>query len=275
MNRVPLRLFLFAFVVAVAFACTEVGTSPNVAVALAFDTLPSPSVVYGDTLRDIDGVAAPLTAHAYNADGNKIPNAPIKYSVLNADQTVATIDPVTKFLVATTDTTDSTITLHAEIGGIPGAAPRTLAIVPAPDSVDRGASTTSNPDPRSRVDTIRYSATDTTVKVSPALPLRVLNAPNPAKRDSAPHGVRSYLVRYSIVSPAAPDTSLYLVNDLQRRSTIDTTGTDGFASRRIRLRVNRSGGDPDSVIVEGTAHYRGVTLPGAPIRYVIILEKAP
>ncbi|HEY5491467.1 MAG TPA: hypothetical protein VIK25_09800, partial [Gemmatimonadaceae bacterium] len=55
-------------------SCTNVGTAPNAIVSLAFDTLPYPSVVAGDTLRDSLGRAAPLHALAYNADGNLIAN---------------------------------------------------------------------------------------------------------------------------------------------------------------------------------------------------------
>lgn len=265
MTRTPLRFFLASLLVAVAFACTEVGTSPTTPVSLAFDTLPSPSVVYGDTLRDINGVAAKLTAHAYNADGNEIVDAPVTY--LFADGTTATVD-ANGYLIATTDTSKKVISIRAQVGGITSITPRTLQIVYSPDTVDRG-----NGISLEKEDTLTYAGTDTAALLTGTLSLRVLDRPNPAKPDSGLRGVRAYLVRYSVVKPAGADT--LLVNDAARRSSIDTTGDDGVASRKIRLRGNLAAGVPDTVIVEASARNREGILPGAPIRYLIILRKSP
>ena len=254
-------------VLGATIGCSDVGTSPTVAVALAFDTLPSPSVVYGDTLRDINGVATPLTGHAYNADGNEIPNARIEYFA--ADGATATIDRTCPcYLIATSDPAKTQIVLRAQIGGgIPSLTARTLQIVPLPDTVDRVN--------RSLVDTLNYAGTDTIPRVSAALALRVLDRPDSTNSDSV-RGVRAWLVRFQVVSPAGADS--LLVNDAGLPSTLDTTGSDGVASRTIRLRPNRGGnlstGVPDSVIVEATARNRAGVLPGAPVRYILILRKS-
>jgi len=257
-------------VLGATIGCTDVGTSPTVAVALAFDTLPSPSVVYGDTLRDINGVAAPLTGHAYNADGNEIPNAPIEYLV--EDGGTAVIDRTCPcYLVATNDPAKTTIVIRAQIGrGIPSLTTRRLEIVPSPDTVDRGQGVL-----RSRQDTLKYKGTDGNAQLSGALALRVLDRPDSTKPDSGLRGVRSYLVRFQVISPAGADS--LLVNDQGLPSTVDTTGLDGVASRKIRLRAapggNLSIGVPDSVIVEATARNRAGVLPGAPLRFIVILNK--
>ena len=125
------------------------------------------------------------------------------------------------------------------------------------------------------MDTLNYAGTDAIPRVSAALALRVLDRPDSTEPDSL-RGVRAWLVRFQVVSPAGADS--LLVNDSGLPSTLDTTGSDGVASRAIRLRPNRGGnlstGVPDSVIVEATARNRAGELPGAPVRYILILRKS-
>ena len=53
-------------------ACSEVGLGPNEAAAIELDPFPSPSVVVGDTLRNIDGVVTPVRARVFNVRGDVI-----------------------------------------------------------------------------------------------------------------------------------------------------------------------------------------------------------
>ena len=264
---------LIALAAGTTTSCTDVGTSPSVPVALAFDTLPAPSVIYGDTLRDINGVAVPLrgTGHAYNADGKEITDAPIYYFEPGPKESwAATIDTVTWYLVAKSDTSLRQIVLRATVGMIPSQTSLTLQIVHSPDTVDRGPGVD-----RAREDTLNYAGTDSVALLTASLALRVLDRPNPAKPDSGLRGVRAWPVRYSVVSPAGFDS--LLVNDANKPSTLDTTGADGVASRKIRLSTKKGGnlatGVPDTVIVEATARNPQGVLPGAPVRFVIILRK--
>ena len=60
-------------------ACSEVGSGPDVPAAIEMTALPSPSVVIGDTLRNVEGVATPIQATVRNLEGNVITDAPVYY----------------------------------------------------------------------------------------------------------------------------------------------------------------------------------------------------
>lgn len=250
-------------------ACTDVGTSPSTAVALAFDTLPSPSVVYGDTLRNITGAAAKLTGHAYNSDGREIPDAPIEYFLSDAAAATVSSDG---FLIGTSDTLKKTFTIRAQIGGIPSQLARSIDLTYRPDSVDRGATVAIT-----REDTLYYVEADSVKLLDATLSVRVLHVPNPAKPDSGLRGVKSWLVKYRVIAPVTDDSAKadsLLSNESSVRSTIDTTSAEGVAGRKIRF--FKSGGlttVPDSVVVEATVRYRDGIVRGSPVRFKVRVKK--
>jgi hypothetical protein len=63
----------------VGTACAEVGLGPNEAAAIELDPFPSPSVVVGDTLRNIDGVVTAVRARVFNVRGDVINDAAPRY----------------------------------------------------------------------------------------------------------------------------------------------------------------------------------------------------
>ena len=74
------RLAALALVAAAAAAgCSEVNTAADHVAALQFDSLPSPAVVSGDSLRDSVGRAAPLRAIAINGAGTPVVDAAIPH----------------------------------------------------------------------------------------------------------------------------------------------------------------------------------------------------
>jgi hypothetical protein len=251
----------------VAAACTDVGTSPSTPVALAFDTLPSPSVVYGDTLRDINGIAARLTGHAYNSDGREIPDAPIKYFLSDKD-----LPPVSEdgYLIGTSDPLKTSFTVTAQVAGIPSAA-RTVNLTYRPDTVDRGTAAMN------KEDTLYYASSDSVKLLDASLSVRVQNTPNPAKPDSGLRPVKSWLVKFRVIAPVTDDSAkadTLLANENSVRSTVDTTSAEGVAFRKIR--VFKSGGlttVPDSVVVEARVRYKGVDVRGSPIRFKVRFKK--
>lgn len=251
-------------VAVVAAACTDISTSPTTPVALAFDTLPSPSIVYGDTLRDIDGVARKLTGKAYNSDGNEIVGADIEYYLTRGD-TTGSIDNQSEFLIATTDTLQTQIEVRAQINGIPSQSFRILQIVRMPDSLDRGEGVLLT-----RVDTLNYSGADPVATLATNLQVRVLRHPSP---DTAPRLIRAWPVRFQVMKPAGADS--LLVNENGVPSTLDTTSDQGIAFRKIRIRrqPDLSTGVPDTVIVEATARNKDGLLRGAPIRFTVVTRK--
>lgn len=246
---------------ALTAACTDVGADPDTPVAIGFDTLPAAAVVYGDTLRDIDGVARPLTVHVYNIDGDEIAGAPVQFFV--SDTAALAIDSATRFAIATIDTTKRSVVVRAQAGGLPSAQGRTIELVPSPDSAARAAGV-----PGTRVDTVTFAAGDT-IATSAPLVIRVLDRQSPPATDTL-RGVRSWRVRYRVTHPAGADT--LLVDDANRRSTIDTTGADGSAGRRLRFRRAPGGTFPDSVVAEARARYRAGDIPGSPIVFIVLVR---
>lgn len=260
----------------VVCACTDVGTSPTTAVALAFDTLPSPAVVYGDTLRDINGLAAKLTGHAYNSDGREIIGADIKYHIL--PNPVPPKPPLAivsddKYLIATGDTLQKSFTVRAEVDRIPSALARTVDITFRPDSADRGAVAIG------KEDTLYYAAGDAVKTLDAALALRVISrfVPDPARTDTVTKPVKSWLVKFRIVAPVGDDAAKadsLLVDDTNRPSTVDTTSAEGSAGRKIRIRFSEGAPVLDSVVVEAIVRYKGADVRGAPIRFKVRVRRS-
>jgi hypothetical protein len=248
----PARLACVAAIFALAgatFGCEDLSSDPKSVLSLRFDSLATPSVVVGDTLRDTTGVVALPVVHAFNFDGDEIPSAPIWFQ--SPDSGIS-VDSVTGITVG--DSLRSTpARIIATIGDLQ--AIQQVAVTLRPDVI-----TAVNAS-----DSLEYSLLDTTQNVSPTLKIKLSHgvAPN----DSA---VTSYIVSFSIVSESAPDLG-ELVNDSKKPSSVDTTDASGIAGRAIRLHplLLSSDNPVDSIIVNATAKYRGVPVSGSPVRLVL------
>jgi hypothetical protein len=246
------------FVLAAAFGaaliigagCTDVSGSSTSVLSIQFDTLASPSVVVGDTLRDTTGAVIHPVVHAFNFKGDEILPAPVYF--LSPDSGI-TVDSVTGIVVG--DSLRST-------------AARIIATVGKLQAIQR-VNLTLSPDTIVAVhafDSLLYSLPDTTKWVSPVLTVRLTHGP----ADSA---VTSYIVSFAIVSQ--PDPRLgELVNDAGKPSMVDTTDASGIAGRKIRLHPLglTSGTEIDSIVVNATAKYRGAPVPGSPVRLVLLFK---
>lgn len=249
---------LAVMVAAIIGACTQVGSDPNAVVALAFDSLPYPALVSGDTLRDESGAVLALRAAALNSDGDDIPSAAVSFVMLDTGATISSAG-----IVTSTNLTTTSVRILAQAGNLQSR-PLTLQITPRPDSIARDGT----------VDTLRYVVPDGTQNTTASINMKVLsNAVTP------PAAVRGWIVRYSLeyhgraISPADADTA-WLVDDNNRRSMEDTTGSDGRASRRVRMLSNSIFSTDefhgrDSIVVVATATARGSSLAGAPVRIVV------
>lgn len=234
---------------ALALGCADINTDPQSVASMGIDTIPSPAVVTHDSLRDTLGVARPLHATAYNPQGDALTNVPIRF--LAADSG-AFVDSATGYVIGG-NVRSTPVRIIAEAGGLQTMAD-TVWVVPAPDSI-----VAQNPS-----DTLAYSLSDSTLNVSSGFVVKVLHRNGTA----TPDPVRGWIVSYRIVAPA--DTLLaQLVGDNGRGARVDTTASDGTASRRIRVRPIRLGASTDSVIVEAMVRYRGVPISGAPLRFVL------
>jgi hypothetical protein len=235
---------------AAAVACTDISGSSTSVLSLQFDTLTSPSVVVGDTLRDTTGAVIRPVVHAFNFKGDEILPTPVYF--LSPDSGV-TVDSATGIVVG-----DSLRSTPARI----------VANVGTLQAIQR-VNLTLRPDAIVAVngfDSLLYSITDTTVDLSPALTVMLTHSP----ADSA---VPFYIVSFAIVSQ--PDKNPgELVNDGGIASFVDTTDATGIAGRKIRLHpVNlNSVTQVDSIVVNASAKYRGVPVPGSPVRLVLLFK---
>src|SRR6185312_9825268 len=251
-----LTALLLSAAVLGAGACAEINTDPKFAAAIAIDTLPFPSIVAKDTLRDSLGVARPLHGSVFNIEGSALSSIAVSFRTPDSG---ATIDSATGYIVA--DTARSTPVRVIAVAGALQSAPDTLYIVPAPDTVI--ATTTT--------DSLLYSLTDTTANISNPLTLQVGHR----VPVSTALPVRSYLVSYQIVYPSDPILAQLVTRDGARKSTVDTTDATGTSQRRIRLRPLSLTSVNDSVVVIATVRYRGVAVAGAPVRFVLEVKPHP
>ena len=253
MKRSPAPAILFAsfcIVGLAAIGCTEISGSSTAVLSIQFDSLPAPSVVVGDTLRDTAGAVARPVVHVFNFKGQEIVPAPVYF--LSPDSGI-TVDSATGVVVA-----DSLRSTPARIIA-------TVGTLQAIQKVD----VTLSPDLIQAVnsrDSLKYSPIDSTVNVSPQLQVKLTHgvAPN----DSA---VKSYIVSFAIVAQSNPQLG-QLVNDAGQASVVATTDVNGIAGRKIRVHPLFLTSQVDSIVVNATAKYRGVQVSGSPVRLVLLLK---
>lgn len=228
-------------------SCTEIPTSESAVLSLTFDSLPAPSVVVGDTLRDTTGRAVPVSASVYNFQGNIVSNPPLRFQALDRG---IRVDSVAGFVVGDS-VRETPARIAITVDGLQ--ATKLVDIILRPDTAV----------PVRERDSLLYSLVDTTRNVSPALAVRVYHSLT--SLDSA---VRSYIVSFSVAQAADPLLAL-LVNEAGKESRVDTTDASGEASRRIRLTPARLTALTDSIIVLASVKYRGVDVRGSPARIVL------
>ncbi len=239
-----------------SLACAEINTDPKFAASIAMDTLPYPSIVAMDSLRDSLGVARPLRGAVYNIQGSVLTSVAVRFRTPDAG---ASVDSVRGYVVA--DTARGTPVRLIAVAGTLQAPPDTIYIVPTPDTATAINAT----------DSLLYSVRDTTANVSNPLQLRVLHRV-PA---SQPIPVHSYLVSYRIAYPADTLLAQLVTRDGARRSSVDTTDATGTSARRIRLRTLSLTSLQDSVVVIATVRYRGLPVAGTPIKFVLQVKPQP
>ncbi len=236
-----------AVAAATAVACSDVSGNRDSVLSIEFDSLASPSVVLGDTLRDTTGVVARPVVRLFNFKGDEVPATNVRFQ--SGDRGVR-VDSLTGIVTA-----DSLRTTPA----------RVIASVGSLQAVQRIA-VTLRPETVRAVngrDSLLYSLIDSTLNVSPQLTVKVAHGPNPP--DSA---VTSYVVSFAIVSGQSSQLA-ELVNDVGRQSRVDTTDAGGIAGRAVRVRPVFLGAHTDSVLIDATVKYRGQQVSGSPVRLVL------
>ena len=251
---------------AVAAACSDVATGPNDPFAIEFNTLPAPAVVIGDTLRDALGVAVPLSATVYNADGQPIADAPVEFLLPGRG---ASLLPG-NYVFGDSLVAGDTLRVYARVNGLQSL-PLHLSVVPRPDSLAGSG------------DEVRTLAYDLAPRPDTSGRLEATVLRHDATATSGVSPVRRWLVRYTLVvgtDTIAPteDAPVFVVDDqlLDRRSVVDTTDASGHVARRVRVNPYAPGVDAiDSVVVYVSAYDRAAPLAGAPLRYIVRLQPTP
>lgn len=270
-----LRALWPVMVIAAAAACADIALSPSTPASIEFDVLPAPAVVLGDTLRDINGVAAPAKAIIRNQAGDVIGDAIVHYTYADASRDSAfAVDSVKGFIVSLKPL--ATAATFARISARAGSslqAIRTVLLTIRPDSVDRNGVTA--------IDTLRTTLPDTgaggiAANVSKGLAVSVRHI-----EGGVATPVPNWLVKYELLQPANPNNdstaSVFLVNEVSAASNRDTTDGGGTATRFVRVRSSRfpSGNSVETAIVRVTVSYKGQPLKGAPVTIVVpIIKKA-
>ena len=249
-QRIVTALVVVAGIIGIA--CVDM-SAPEGAASISALQLPSPSVVVGDTMRDSNGVVAPITVIAFDVAGNPIPanvqlfiTDTLKFSHLGANN------------VLVGDSVGQT-RLLGQVGNLPtvvSVIPVTLAPSKlVPDTGVLGVHAPAGPDSASTIG---------------SAPISVLVL---ASNDKPSQGI---IVRYQILQappsrPGIHSPAVYLGNPDKNLlpSAVDTTDSDGNATRSIVVISNfftdslRAGRKADSAIVLVTAKYKGVALQGS------------
>lgn len=263
-----LRGYVSLCVVALSIiaGCAEIGAGPDVPTAIEFSPFPSPSVVVGDTLRNVAGVVTPISAVVRNVSGDVIPDANVRYLYADfARDGALRVDSISGIVVAVKTTTDD-MRLAARAGSSLQILKKIIVTI-RPDSISRAGI--------AALDTFRTILPDTIPKAntSPELTVVVQHL-----ESSVTSNVNAWPVRFELLQPANPtnDTTLaaFLVDDAGRPSTLDTTSSSGQAGRKVRFRAAQfpAAGVTESVIVRVTSSYKGAPLKGSP--YTIVLYVA-
>jgi hypothetical protein len=251
---------------AIAAGCAEVGTDPTEAVSIEFNRLPSPSILVGDMLRDLEGNPVVLrdSVWVFNQSNDTIHDYPVRF-VATIDSSRIQWDPATGYLVSVAPTGLRTVGIQAQAGSLfPPPVP--LAIVPAaPDSL-------AFVDPEiTTVLAINFVGRDTISTSSEELTTRLYAG------DSL---VNSWPVKFRVVSmPASVDSVAFVgtrADTLRasRASPFDTTA-GGAASRLVlaRLRHDQANGT-DTLVVRAFFRVRGEPVDSVEWRLPVIVNRS-
>lgn len=227
-------------------ACLDMSAPKGGVASLSRLMAPARSVVIGDVLRDSTGAPAPLRVVAYDQAGTPIPDAPISFVLLDRG---AHIDSAGLFFGDSL----ALVRVVAVVAGVQ-TSPDTVIVTSSPDTAISTAD----------IDTLTLNLADTTKNKSNALSLKL--------QDHAGAPAQGFIVHYQVVfappGTSDTDTTAY-VTDGSKLSLADTTDATGTASRFAAVRVAALAGPPDSVVVEASVMYKGLAVPGSPLRFVV------
>lgn len=250
-----------AVTVAAALACTTVSTDPDAVLSLQLDPPPLPSVVVGDSSHDLTGGIAPMPAYAFNAQGDTVLTAPIRWLVITGRDKLA-VDSATGVLFGLDTGSAKVIAYVAGLQTLP----QTVYVVLPPSRL-------------SPLDSTHYSFDYNQATLRDTLfPIRVRVLHETATDTT---GVAHYRVRYAFTYPAGltnlnPDT-VQLVSTANVPRLVDTTvvnatpALNGQSTLSLRATLLAKP-YADTVGIDVFAYGQdNVPLPGSPVHFVITL----
>lgn len=247
-----------AGIVASSGACTDALTAPGAVAALDFTGIAFPAVITGDTLRDGDGVATPLSAIVYNGRGDVVVGAAVQYLTVD---TGVTID-ANGYLVATRR--DGAVRVFASVAGLQSQL-RSIQVTRAPDTVVAPTTAVA----------LDYVIPDASSNVSPALTFTLQSSDTAG---GVSPNVAGWRVRWRVIhngdTLAPTDTSNVALwpGGGTRHALTDTTSSAGVSTRRLRVYANTLPVQQDSFIVVAEVRSRGAQVPGSPVRFVVTIN---
>jgi hypothetical protein len=255
------RLLRVMVAVGGVYACTEVGTDPAVPVAIEIDPPMLPGIAEGDSLRDTLGVVRPIVARALNSRNEVIAGAPIRFFALRNDSIIA-VDSATG-VVAGLRVGEAEVA--ARVAGLQSVR-LPVRVTLAPDTVYPTSSL---------VDSVLYGLADDTAR---ALVVKVAQRATVNGRDTLLL-VPFWRVRYTIVDPAelatnTDTTRVYIANESNRLSRVDTTDATDGARRRIRFPLAVVSDTTRRTFVTEVVVLRadGTQLPGSPLFLTTVIR---
>lgn len=236
----------------IGLACVDM-SAPGGPASISALQLPWPSVVAGDTMRDSNGVATPITVISFDANG--IPTTGNLKLFITDTFRFARVTPG-NFLIG--DSLGQT-RLVGQVEGVQTQVSNVFVTL-APAKIVRTLAADDTLRPPLGSDS---ASTDDTRSVT----VRLLSV-----NDSASQGM---IVRYRVVHAPTERNALQPVAFITsggKISNVDTTDQSGTASRDVTVIANfiedgqiRAGTKIDSVVVEVSAKYKGLPVPGSPL----------
>jgi len=258
-------------------ACADpLGGSKGLEIAsISALSIPYPTVVLGDVMRDSLGIAAPVAIHAYDAKGNEIvglyPQITILDATLNLAASTIHIDEQGFVHGVIRDSVGARV--YAGFGSLVAPAQRVLVSVAPQVATKSVAATAISFD-------IATPDTSAVANWSPPLELTLTNTA------TAVIAAQGFVITYAVTRSPTPTTAgvptAYIGDDAGKASRRDTTDRLGVAGRRVILRQQAigdaaliAGTKTDTIVVRATVKYNGVELSGTPFDYIISVKRKP
>jgi hypothetical protein len=254
--------------IAVAYACSEVSTNPNAVLSLQLVPMQLPSIVVGDSIHDTTGAVDSLRAVAFNAQGEPVPTAPIRYFSVSG-RGLTKVDSVSGQVVGL-KTSDTLLDTLGNIRAIETFS-RVIAAVGLLQTIPDTIFVVENPDSLAPLDSTHYPLDYTRGVTDTLLPIRVRVLHLPA--DSVPHWRLQYAFTYPLPHDNADPAKVQLVNSSGLPQLIDTTQVAGGLST-LSLRASfLTDTVTDSLGIDVSAFSpTHVPLPGSPLHFTILLH---